>query len=189
MSKENKEIILPKEASIALSIKNPEDMTKAVSILSVLNKALDHLTEEKEKMTKPINVTLKEIRARFKPYETKLEAKITEIRGEMIKYQTKQVAIQQKKEADLAQKVAEGKISIEKAADKINQLPGIATKTETDNGSVKFKPVKCFEISDISALPLEYHLANEVKIRAAMNEGKELPGVKYWVEQRPYNSR
>ena len=191
--KKETSIILPNEVSIALktvvSIKQPEDMAVATSTLSTLNKALDYLTEQKEKLTKPANQILKETRARYKPYETQLENKINEIRSLMTAFQTKQIAIQQKKESDLAAKVAAGTISIEKAADKLNKLPELVNNTVTDAGSVKFKPVKKWSIVDLSKLPIEYHLPNESMIRTAMNDGKELPGVKYFVEQIPYNSR
>ena len=187
--KEETAITLPDEASVAITINKPEDMPRAVSILSVLNKALDNLTEDRERITKPLNAALKEVRAKYKPFETKLENKIAEIRGEMTEFQTRQVAIQAKKEAELADKVASGAISIEKAADKLNVLPEIVTNTETSEGSVKFKEVKCFEITDISKLPIEFHVADMVKIRAAMIDGKELSGVRYFSEQRPYNSR
>lgn len=192
MKKENKQetsITLPDEASVAISIKTPEDMPRAVSILSVLNKALDHLIEQKNLLTKPANQILKEVRARYKPYETKLENKIAEIRQEMIEFQTRQVAINAKKEQELAEKVASGKLSIERAADKLNALPEVVNNTEVAEGSVQFKAVKCFSVEDLSKLPLEYHLANDTKIRAEMTAGRELPGVKYWQEQRPYNSR
>jgi len=181
--------MLPKEVSIAILIKSQDDMTHAVSLLSALNKFLDQLTEEKEKLTKPINAALKEIRSRYKVPETKLEDKIAEIRSAMTTYQTKQVALQAKKEDKLAEKLASGEIDIEKAADALSRIPALISKTDTNEGSVKFMPVKCFEVLNLSALPIEYHLANEVKIRAAMKEGIELPGVRYFVEQRPYNSR
>ncbi len=182
-------ITLPSEASVVIKIKTPEDLTRATSILSLLNKTLDVLTEQKEKLTKPLNATLKEIRARYKEPETILEGKISEIRQEMTTYQTKQMAIQAKKEAKLADKVAAGDITIEKAADALAKLPETPTAVDTTEGSVQFKPVKKFEVIDLSKLPIEYLVANEVKIRAAMNEGKELPGVRYYVEQVPYNSR
>lgn len=187
--REEIQIILPNEANITISIKNPEDMPRAVSILSVLNKALDNLTSDREKITKPLNAALKEIRAKYKPFETKLENKIAEIRGEMTEFQTRQVAIQAKKEADLAEKVASGKLSIEKAADKLNKLPEVQTNTVVDEGSVKFKPQKVFTIASLKDVPIEFHLPNLVAIRANMNEGKELPGVKYKIIQVPYNSR
>jgi len=187
--KEETSIVLPDEATTTITIKTAEDMPRAVSILSVLNKALDNLQADREKITKPINAALKEVRAKYKPFETKLENKIAEIRGEMISFQTKQVQIQAKKESDLAEKVASEKISIESAADKLNALPEVINNTEVAEGSVKFREVKCFEVQDLSLIPIEFHLPNEVKIRAAMTAGTQLPGVRYFSEMRPFNSR
>lgn len=180
---------LPREASIVLTIKTQEDLTEATRILSVLNKTLDYLTEQKELLTKPLNATLKEIRARYKEPETILETKIADIRQLMIEYQTKQVALQQAKEAKIAESLAKGNISIEKATDKIAKLPEIVTSAQSDEGSIKFKPVKKFEVVSLADLPIEYHMADESKVRSSMNGGVELPGVRYWVEQVPYNSR
>ena len=189
IKQEETAIILPDEANTVITIKTPEDMPRAVSILSTLNKYLDKLIEDREKITRPINLALKEIRSKYKPFETKLENKIAEIRQEMTQFQTRQIAIQAKKEQDLADKVVSGQISIEKAAEKISKMPEVITNTETPEGSIKFKGVKKFEVTSLQDLPLEYHLANEVKIRAEMTAGKELPGVRYYVEQVPYNSR
>lgn len=188
MSKE-KQIVLPEEVKQIVLIKSQEDLMQATTVLSKLNQALDFLTEQKEKLTKPINTALKEIRARYKEPETILEAKISEVRRLMTEYQTKQMAIQAKKEEKVAEKLANGDISIEKATDAISKLPAVPSKTETEAGSVKFKPVKKFEVMSIGELPIEYHLANESKIRQAMGEGIELRGVRYYVEQVPYNSR
>ena len=85
--------------------------------------------------------------------------------------------------------MASGQISIEKAADKLNKLPEVITNTEVAEGSVKFREVKCFEVQDLSLVPIEYHTANEVKIRAAMTAGTQLQGVRYFSEHRPFNSR
>lgn len=189
IEEEKTAIVLPDEAQVVISIKSQEDMTRATAILSTLNKYLDYLTEQKEKLTKPLNSALKEIRSRYKEPETKLENKINEIRRMMTEYQTRQIAIQQKKEAELAKKVEEGKLSIEKASERLNNLPSVPTNTVTNAGSVKFKPIKKFKVVSLAELPIEYHLANESAIRTAMLEGTELQGVQYYVEQVPYNSR
>ena len=178
--KKETSITLPDEASVAIIIKDETDMSKATSVLSVLNKYLDELTRQKELLTKPLNAALKEIRSRYKVPEEKLESKINEIRKMMISYKTEQVQLQAKKEQELAEKVANGKISIEKAADKLNKLPEVIKNTEVAEGSVKFKPVKCFEVVDMALLPIELHLPNTFEIRARMISGIEEPGVKYW---------
>lgn len=184
-----KAIALPPEVNQLVQIKSQEDLTEATKLLSFLNRTLDDLTEQKEKLTKPINAALKEIRSRYKLPESILEQKIGEIRQEMTSYQTKQVALQQKKEEKITDQLASGKISIEKATQKVENLPTVSKKTETDEGLVQFKPVEKFEVISLKDLPIEYHVANETAVRKAMQEGNKLPGVKYWIEQVPYNSR
>ena len=55
--KEETSITLPDEASVAITINKPEDMPRAVSILSVLNKALDALIADREKITATFSKT------------------------------------------------------------------------------------------------------------------------------------
>ncbi len=189
MDKKETAMIMPSEVTKVITIKTPEDLTEATSTLSVLNKALDFLTEKKKKLTKPANEILAEVRARYKEPETLLKNKIEEIRAMMTAYANKQDAIAERKEEKITEKLASGDISIEKAADALSKLPEAPKNVATDEGSVKFKPVPKCEVEDLSKVPLEYHKADDVKIRAAMLEGTKLPGVRYWIDQVPYNSR
>ena len=45
------------------------------------------------------------------------------------------------------------------------------------------------ELENITLLPIEYHLPDMVAVRKVMKEGKKLPGIRYWTEQRPRNTR
>ena len=82
-----------------------------------------------------------------------------------------------------------GKIGIDKAVDKLAQIDRVDKKVETDSGSTSFVEHQCFEVVDITKLPTDYLLPDEVKIRASMKLGTKLPGVRYYTEQRPRNSR
>jgi hypothetical protein len=64
-----------------------------------------------------------------------------------------------------------------------------AVTVSAASGAIKFVSVRVFEVMDLSLVPLDYHLANEVAIRKAMIAGIELPGVKYETIQRPSNYR
>lgn len=174
-----------------LVIIDDKSLTQGVKMLSQLNKWNDQVMEEKEKLTKPLNATLKEIRGRYKPIEELLETAINSIRGKMITFQTERTNKQKEEEAKITDRIGEGKgkLKIETATKKLEDLGEVDTKFEGDNGSVKFKVDRKFEVVDLSKLPVEYHLADEVKIRKVMKAGIELEGVKYWDEQIPYNSR
>lgn len=172
-----------------MSINNSADMSQATSTLSQLNSFLDAMTEEKEKLTKPINEALKEIRARYKPTETVLEEAIATIKKKMGSYQQLALAEQKKAEAKIAEKVMAGKLKVETGIKKMSEVDTPDAKVKTDEGSVGFKPIKKFEVVDMTKLPMEYHLADEVKIRKTMQAGIELPGVRYYEELSVVNRR
>jgi hypothetical protein len=170
-------------------IKTPDDLSGATAILSKLNQALDRVTEEKERITKPLNEALKAERSRWKPLEALLESSITTLKGKMSSYQQLALQAQQKAQESITKKVQAGKLSIDKAIAKMEDLPSTSSSVSTDAGSIKFKVVKKFEVSDLSLLPLEYHLSNDVLIRKAMLANIELPGVRYFEEQQVNNYR
>lgn len=195
---ESKEIVtIKKEASPLifkakdLEIKSDADVRSATSILSELNQIMDRATEQKEKITKPLNEALKEVRARYKPLEELFNAVITDVRKKMTSYQTERVRIAREEEERLANRVGEGKghLKVETAVRKIEEIERPEGKVLTDEGMVKFRTDKKFEVINLSKLPIEYHLANEVAIRKAMKEGLELSGVRYYEEQVPINFR
>lgn len=198
MNTKSKEVaVLEKEINPAITkaskitIHTAEDMVKATEVLSNLNRYADTVTEKKESITKPLNAALKAARQMFVPLETKLEDAIGGVRKAMITYQTEAVRKQKEEEAKIAARIGEGKgkIKIETAVEKLQNIEKAPEKIATDAGQVKFKTVKKFEITDISALPREFMVPNEVEIRKAMLAGIEVTGVRYYEEQVPYNSR
>lgn len=172
----------------SFDLKTKDDMDVAVSLLSQLNKYADNVQKKKEALTKPLNLALKNIRAMFKEVEEKYEEGIENLRMRMSVYQTSALKRQKEEEEKIAEKIAEGKISIEKAVEKLEDV-NITEKIETKDGDVKFITVNKFEVMDLTLLPIEYHVADEVKIRKAYNEGIQLPGVRYWEEQSVRNYR
>lgn len=174
-----------------VSITNPETMKEATALLSKINKLKDALTTEKEKVTKPLNEALKAERARFKPLEEQLETAISTIRVAMTKYQTEATALAQKESAKIAARIGpgKGKLSLDTAVQKLSEIEKPQELVSTDAGAVTFRTVQKFEVTDLAKLPIQYHLADEVAIRAAMKNGQQLPGVRYYEEQVPYNSR
>lgn len=174
-----------------LEITSSAKMTEAVELLSQANLFLDAVVTHKEKKTKPLNQALKEIRAETKPLETRLETLIASLRRKMSVYQTEQTRIAQEKEEKIARRVGDGKgkLKTETAQSQIDELDRPDKTVSTTVGSVQFRTVKKFEIMDITMVPQEFLLPNEPAIRAAMKEGRELPGVRYFEDQEPVNSR
>lgn len=174
-----------------LSIKKQEDMPVAVSMLSELNKASDRITEEREKVTAPLNQALKAERSRWKPMETALNEAISIVRSEISTYQTAAKKEADEKAAAIAARVktGTGNLTAESAINKLAQIEKPEEFVATEVGEIKFMTVKRFEVMDMTLLPMEYHLVDEVAVRKAMKEGIKLPGVRYYTEESPINYR
>ena len=171
------------------SITDASSLTGATELLSKCNKYLDALTKDKEALTKPLNETLKGIRAKYKPTEDMLNESIASIRKEMTRYQTALIEKQRKEQEKIAERVAKGTLKMETGLKKLESMPVVANKTTTEEGSVKFREVECFEVVDITKLQQEYILPNETAIRVAMKAGIKVDGVRYYKEMVPVNSR
>ena len=176
------------ESMKVLEIKDEKSLTSATELLSQANKYLKALDEDKSKITKPLNDALKEVRARYKPLEVKLENLISSIRSSMSKYQTEQIRLQKIEEDKIAERVAKGTLKVETGIAKMENLDKPVDKVNTSSGKISFKTVKKFEVVDLSQVPVEYHIANETAIRNAMVANIELPGVRYYTEQVPINN-
>lgn len=179
------------EEAQSFTIKDAKDMGKASELLSRMNKGLDAVVAYKEKKTKPLNEALKVIRAETKPIEALLESGIAALRRTMTNYQTEQTAIADAEAKKIEDRIGpgRGKLGLNTAVAKIDEIDRPESSIIADSGMVKFKPNHTFEVTDKMQLPAEYLLANEVAIRAAMKAGTKLPGVRYFTEQIPVNSR
>jgi hypothetical protein len=175
----------------SIFVKNDKDMALAAEALSKVNKYADTVEEKREAITKPLNVALKASRALFKPLEDRLQASIDHIRKEMSRYQTEKVKVMREEEAKIAARVGEGKgkIKIETAVRKMGEVEKPVDELVAESGVVTFMEVLKFKVMDITLVPPEYLLVDEVKVRAALKAGAKVPGMDYWFEQVPKNYR
>ena len=179
------------ERAIECHITDAITMSDAVQFLSELNQQNDRIQAEKEKIVKPLNEALKEERARWKPAETILSGAIFKVRSKIGIYQTEEkqrVELEERKIADRVGK-GKGKLKVETAIDKIEEIERPETNVSTNAGTVKFRTTKMCEVVDITKIPYEYLLPDMVSIRTAMRAGKEIAGVRYYEEETVVNSR
>lgn len=172
-------------------IASDADMEVATATLSGLNASLSQVTEERERVTKPLNEALKAERSRWKPVEDALGAAIASLRARIGAYQLAKVTAQREAEAKIASRVGvgRGKLSMERASERMALVPKAASRVESVGGSVTFREEERFEVMDVTMLPHEYVLPNETAIRRALRDGKRLAGVRYYVEMVPVNRR
>ena len=177
----------------SLTIDTKEDLYRATDVLSKLNKFNDRITEEKAKITKPLNQALKVERARWKPLETKYEVAIDLVKHKMGVYYENSTKETNKVEDQIAEQLEKGQISQEEALEMLKGVEGTDKSVASDSGTATFVKVKKFEVMDLVMLVNstgdKYVLPNEVAIRQAMKEGVELKGVRYYEEQSIRNIR
>lgn len=183
-----------------------ETMPEATKLLSVLNRASDALTASKELLTKPLNAALKEIRGRYKTTEDELAEGISIVRGKMSRYQTAAKAEADKEAAKIAARVKPGKgnLTPETATTKILEVAKPAAEVHTDAGVVKFKTINKVEITPLATTHASYKektlrqlidlgliVWDEVALRkhVLFETRQSMPGVRYYQEQVPENTR
>lgn len=186
-----KEITPIVEQARTLEITTPEEMTQASELLSRLNQYSDRIDEEKEKVTKPLNLALKAERGRWKPLEDMYDSAITVIRGKMSRYQTQAVKVIGNKIDTISTRTGEGRghFKIETSARKISEIERPQEKVITNSGMIKFRTDKVLKIVDGSLIPLEYYELNESLILKALKAGVIVPGCVLEEIQVPVNYR
>ncbi len=172
-----------------LVVEDSAGLKEAIEVLSELNQWSDRVEEDRTKLTAPLNKTLKEINSRYKPLKDALELTVERLRARMSEYQGKALRARAELELRFGERVEKGSLKAETAVRRLDELGTVEKSIEGENGSVSFIELEKFAIEDLSLVPIEYHLANEVMIRKAMKEKIYLPGVKYWTTQSVRNSR
>ena len=109
----------------------------------------------------------------------------------MTRYQTDEMKRVADEKSKIENRIGEGKgkIGFETAVKKIENIEKPEQNVNVSNGSVGFVKTRKFLVENVSLLPVEYVLPNEVLIRNAMKTGIELPGVRYYDEMVPRNTR
>ena len=95
----------------------------------------------------------------------------------MIAYQIAETKKADKKTAVIEKKVEAGKMTFDKAADKIEEVTPAKTVRAT-SGSVQFRTIKEVVIEDESLVPREFLALDMVKIRKVALAGVDIAGVK-----------
>ncbi len=198
MKNAEKEIIILKkqlspivEEAKGIKIINNKDMEEAAELLSTLNKINDKITNEKEKITKPLNEALRTERGRWKPIEEIYEEAIDILRDKMSLYQTEQIRLQREEEKRIAARVGEGKgkLKIETAVRKMEELDIVPEKVIAASGSVKFREDKVLKITDEKMIPQKYFMLDEKKLLADLKAGVEILGAELETKMVPLNYR
>lgn len=165
-----------------LIVKDEKTQAEATTILSGIKDVQKKIKLHKDARVKPINQSLKLIRADYKPLEEYCSEAENTVKQKMIEYHRIQETERIAKEEKLAKRVEKGTMKMETATKKLEEEPEVKTHIATDKGSATIRKVKMFKVVDIISLPIEFHLPDITAIRRKMSEGVEVAGVKYWTE-------
>lgn len=161
----------------ALEIKTDEDLAEAAVELEAIRTVGKRITAEKEKFTKPANEIIKSARALFGPLEAVVDEANRVIRSKMVAFQAKREAAADKKEVKIEAQFQAGKITSDKAIEKLDAVR-VDTTVAAKNSVVKFKTIKDIEIVDQAQVPDEYWVLDMPRVRKAALAGLPIPGVK-----------
>jgi hypothetical protein len=164
-------------------IQNENELEKISRFLLDIRNYKLKIQEKKNSILKPLNEAVKNIRSLFAPVEKNLEDAEFSIKKEIEKYHLEKEAKAEKEKQKIAEKVEIGKISFEKAIEKIEKIEEATKNIQSENGMINFRTVKRIAIENPELLPREYLIPDEVKIRRDVLAGKEIPGVKIYEEK------
>jgi hypothetical protein len=195
----SQEIITKVEGDVAPLTARAMEMAKvvdakteadAVEFLVQIKTVAKKVDAERSFLVKPLNDHVKEINGKFKPYLTALEDAETMVKKGMTEYRQsaefkalEDARLSLEQEAHLLVKEGDA-VGLQAVADAHKEASALAPKSvQSDSGKAHFRTIKKFEIT--GQIPIEYMMPDEKKIKAAIEAGANIPGVKVWEEQVP----
>jgi len=166
-----------------ITITSPEENGSAMELKAKLKDIGNQIKERKEAITKPINDSLKSIRALFAPLETAYETAEALVGRKLLDYKRKTDEEARVKEAKIAASFEKGNIKAETAERKIEQIQRVEKTVQTDHGKVQFRIIQKMRITDLNLVPDSYWIIDEVKLRKDVLAGIVVPGAEKYGEE------
>lgn len=164
-------------AAVALEIKSPEDLEKGKDILNKIAQYKKAVKAQKDKILKPMNEAVKEVRNFFAPIEERVDQADQEIRGKILSYNRVVQEKQAKEQVKIEEKVAAGTMKQETAEKKLE-------KQAEQVAAIPTRKVAKLVITDEQAIPDEYWVIDMVKLRkAVISDRVAVPGTKVEMEE------
>lgn len=175
----------------AIVVKDQKTMESASLMLSELNKFADRIDEEKQKVLKPLNTARTAEINRWKPVLGPIEEATDYLRKTISMFQTAETKRAREEEARIAERVGDGKgkLKVETAVRKIENIDRPEEQVATEAGLVKFREDKVLKITDETKIPREYLVVDEKKLLEALKGGVTVPGAELDIKMVPVNFR
>ncbi len=167
--------------STTLEVKTENDYQAALAEGKRIKEQLEIITARKDEIIKPLNSSLKSVKALFAPIEEAGENALKIVRTKMLEYANKKEAKAEVKIDKIVQKFEDGKISEGEAHAKIFVATPQKTVT-TEAGSATVKKVKKYYVVDKSKIPLQFLEPDMVRIKASFKAGTPVDGVEERIE-------
>ena len=169
-------------------IQSTEDIKAATDDLTLIARLKKAVEEKRKEYVGPLNDHLKAVNEAFKTFISPLEQADSITRGKILGYRAEQERIRQEQERinrlriEAAQ--AETKLKGE-LTEAIRLVPvvSVATRYQTESGTLGTAKVWKFEVADFELLPNEYKVADMGRIRKVTMAGVAIPGVRAWQEE------
>ena len=176
-------------AAMELEIKTDEDYQRAGELKLKLKQLGKLIKDGKERITKPLNEALANVREMFSPAEGSFKTASQLVDRKMLNYDEMKEAEAAKEREKITAKVESGYLKPETADKKLEAVEDAPKGTKNESGSVFVKKIKNVRITDESLIPREYLVIDMVKLRRAiLTEGKQIPGAEMF-EERTMGSR
>lgn len=153
------EIIIPTQ------ITNNSELLEAQSIRNKLKEQLKVITDQKEKVSRPLLDAIAARRAEFAPTIKKYEDEIAIVDKALTTYQNGILAIKRAEEAKI---LADGRTKLETKITKLAVIETIETKG--------FRKHQVLKVTDISKIPREYFNLDESRLLTDLKSGKVVFG-------------
>lgn len=168
------------EAAEALKIRTDADDVAAKELLAQVKTARKRVDDMRKRWTQPLNESLKRINGDFRKISDPIAEAERLLRDKVATYYTrKQEQAEKRTQRAIERAVERGEAPVLPASAQPQRV------THTDAGTVSFREVWSFEITDPAQVPDEYKVIDEKKIGAVVKAGvRSIPGVHIFAERK-----
>lgn len=161
--------------AIAKSIKvvDKQSLEVASEVREKIKEAIKRTKDNKEFLYRPWKNKIDAINDLYKPLEKQLDSILKDLNTGMSAYQTAIFTAQKLKEAKIAKAMSKGKIDVDTAIDRINEV-----KKVEDTDLTGFVKKQKLEIINLSKIPREFLIPDEKKILDALKNGLSVTGAR-----------
>jgi len=182
ISQYKKELSRIEKYSEGLQITSQKDYEEALGEGKNIKDKLKVITDRKTEITKPLNIALKSVRELFSPLETIGENALKTIKDKMLSFTIEETKRAEEAKLKIAKKLEDGKLTIEKAVEKIEAVEVQEKTTKTENGKATTVSRTAWKVVDKSKIPLEFLEPDMVKIKQSFRVGVPVAGVEEFDE-------